>query len=194
MVYEQALGPLTYAQYRCYYRVNRALPFAEKALAANPNDFDAMLTWVYAYPYYAYPYDDPESFRFIDDEPRVAVLRRLHEMNPNHPYVLHELAKAIYPRHAQEALGYAKKAQQLEYRYIWQGLDGVCYVQLGDYENALAAFERAHAAVDEYWKPGTLSRIERVKRVMNNPESQKILQKDREENRRIMFHRVVVRH
>ena len=81
-------------------------------------------------------------------EEKTAATRRLHEMNPDHPYILHELAIAILPQHPEEALRYAKKAQQLEYRYRWEGIDGMCYFQLGDYEKALTAFERADAAAE----------------------------------------------
>ncbi|MCG9128013.1 hypothetical protein JT359_10480 [Candidatus Poribacteria bacterium] len=86
-VYEEALGTLRYAQYYCYEgRPYRAYPFAAKALAANPNDFEALLTWVYTYQH------NRESHNRFDDAERVIALRRLQNMHPNHPYVLQELA------------------------------------------------------------------------------------------------------
>lgn len=147
-VYEEALGTLRYAQYYCYQgRPYRAYPFAAKALAANPNDFEALLTWVYTYEHNREPHNR-ESYNRFDDAERVIALRRLQNMNPNHPYVLQELARAIYPERPTEALGYAKKALQLDYRYSREGLDGVCYFQSGDYKKALSVYERVYADAD----------------------------------------------
>ena len=67
-------------------------------------------------------------------------------MNPNHPWVLHKLAKCLLGTHPEEALGYAQKAQELDPRYLPFGVEGLCYFQMGDYEKALAAFERSHKA------------------------------------------------
>lgn len=176
-VYEEALGTLRYAHYYCYEgRPYRAYPFAAKALAENPNDFDALLTWVYTYPH------NRESDNHFDDEERVVALRRLVEMNPDHPYVLQELAETTYHERAEEALGYAKKALQLDYRYSRVGLDGVCYFQLGDYEKALAVYERVYDETDDVLKMGPARRIQYIQEVIDSPELQQKLQKYRELN------------
>lgn len=177
----EAIGNLAYAQYLAHRWKSRAYPFAEKALAEKPNDYDALLTWVYLYPS-RHPLEDSQRVYDSDDPERLDAVRRLYEMNPNHPYVLQELAKIIYPQHPQEALGYAQKALQLEYRYVTDGMDGICYFQLGDYENALAAFERSLAAADDAKKYGHENRIAYVKRIINDPETQKKLQTWRKEN------------
>ena len=191
IIFEEAIGTLAYAQYLCYRQESRAYPFAEKALAENPNDYETLLTWVYVY-----ASRDPIQDRVFDfnDPERLTALRRLYEMNPDHPYVLHELARIIYPQHPQEALGYAKKAQQLEYRYVWRGLDGVCYFQLGDYENALASFERAYAAANDTLKQGPRNKISYVKRAMNDPERKKKLQTMREKNAPLMSSTMRIRY
>ena len=191
IIFEEAIGTLAYAQYLCYRQESRAYPFAEKALAENPNDYETLLTWVYVY-----ASRDPIQDRVFDfnDPERLTALRRLYEMNPDHPYVLHELTRIIYPQHPQEALGYAKKAQQLEYRYVWRGLDGVCYFQLGDYENALASFERAYAAANDTLKQGPRNKISYVKRAMNDPERKKKLQTMREKNAPLMSSTMRIRY
>ena len=127
---------------------------------------------------------------YYDDEERVVALRRLHEMNPDHPYILHELAIAILPQHPEEALRYAKKAQQLEYRYPWEGIDGMCYFQLGDYEKALTAFERADAAAEGIFK-ASLGNIKYS--YYGQPRILKRFQRLREENKRLMFPNVLLR-
>ena len=187
MMYVEALGNLAYAQYLFHHRTNKAYSFAKAALEENPDDFETLLTWGFAY------LNNPEGYPSHDDEERVAVYRRLYEMNPDHPYVLHELAKSIYPKHPEEALRYAQKAQQLEHRFVWYSLDGLCYFQLGDYEKALASFERAYAVSNEITKQGPADRIKRVKRAMKDPEFQKLMQKLREENKRLMSPTIVFR-
>lgn len=177
MIYKEALGTLAYAQYLAHHHRNRAYPFAKKALEENPDDYEALLVWVHVYT------SNQESEHAFNDEARVAALRRLHKMNSDHPYVLQELAKAIYPTHAEEALSYAKKAIQLEHRYSWEGIDAVCYFQLGDYEKAIAAYERAYAdAPIERLKQGPAGRLSYVKRALTDPEFEKQLQKWREDN------------
>ena len=184
-VYEAALGTLKYAQYYCYEgRPYRAYPFAAKALAENPNDFETLLTWVYTY------HHNREANNRFDDEDRVVALRRLNEMNPNQPYVLQELAKAIYPVRAAEALGYAKKAMQLDYRYSRQCLDGVCYFQLGAYEKALAAHERVYADANDASKSGPANRIKYIQSVIDSPELQQRLEKFRSLNEPLLSWRM----
>ncbi len=104
------------------------------AYAENPDDFDTLLLWVLAGGNLANPYG----------EEKTAATRRLYEMNPNHPWVLHRLAKCILGTNPQEALGYAQKAQELDPRYLPLGLEGMCYYQMGDYQKALASFRRSH--------------------------------------------------
>ena len=172
-IFVEAIGKLAYAQYLAYSWSSRAYPFAKKALAENPNDFDTMLTWLNVYT------SGDGEYKF-DDSDRLTTVRRLYEINPGHPYVLHELAKITYAQHPKEALEYAKKAQQLEHRYVLKGVNGLCYFQLGDYENALAAFERSYAAADDAWKQAPLNKIHYIKRVMNDSDLQKKLQTLRE--------------
>lgn len=189
VIYEEVLGTLAYAQHYCHERrPYRAYPFAVKALAENPNDFETLLTWVYTYPH------NREADNHYNDEARVDALRRLNGMNPDHPYVLQELARAIYPERAEEALSYARKALQLERRYSWEGLDGVCYFQLGDYEKALTAYERAYADADSLLKQGPASRINYIREVMNDPVLRRDLQKLREQNEALLFFRMVIHH
>jgi tetratricopeptide (TPR) repeat protein len=186
IIHVEAIGNLAYAQYLAHHWAYRSHPFSEKALAANPDDYETLLTWVYTYMLEL-------GENYYDDEERVVALRRLHEMNPDHPYILHELAIAILPQHPEEALRYAKKAQQLEYRYRWEGIDGMCYFQLGDYEKALTAFERADAAAEGIFKRASLGNIKYVKRIMDNPELLKRFQRLREEKKRLMFPNVLLR-
>lgn len=189
VIYEEVLGTLAYAQYYCHERrPYRAYPFAAKALSENPNDFETLLTWVYTYPH------NREADNHFDDEARVDALRRLNQMNPDHPYVLQELARTIYPTNAEEALSYARKALQLENRYSWEGLDGVCYFQLGDYEKAFTAYERAYADADGLLKQGPAERINYIRKVMDDPVLQQDLQKFREQNEALLSSTMVIRH
>ncbi len=106
------------------------------AYAENPDDFDTLLTWVFAGGNLSDSYG----------EEKTAGARRLYQMNPNHPWVLHKLAKCLLGTHPKEALGYAQKAQELDPRYLPFGVEGLCYFQMGDYKKALAAFERSYKA------------------------------------------------
>ena len=71
--------------------------------AENPDDFDTLLLWVYA---------GGNMVNFYGEE-KTAATRRLYEMNPEHPWGLHKLAKCLLGPNPQEALGYAQKAQEL---------------------------------------------------------------------------------
>ncbi len=99
----------------------------------NPDDFDTLLLWVIA----------GGDLVDIYGEEKTAATRRLYEMNPNHPWVLHKLAKCILGTNPQEALGYAQKAQELDPRYLPLGVEGLCYFQMGDYQKALTSFRRS---------------------------------------------------
>ena len=146
--------------------------YLEKLLAENPNDFETLYTWA--------EIGGKELERPMYGPEKTAAYRRLYEMNPTHPMVLHRLAQGIFPTQPAEALGYAQQAQQLEPRLIPQGLDGVCYYQMGDYEQALAAFRRAHAAAPEVAKPAAAKRIQRVLQSINSPKRQATQQRRRD--------------
>ena len=104
------------------------------AYAENPDDFDTLLLWVLA----------GGNMVELYGAEKTAGTRRLYEMNPNHPWVLHQLAKCLLGTNPQEALGYAQKAQELDPRYLPLGVEGLCYFQMGDYQKALASFLRSH--------------------------------------------------
>ena len=111
------------------------------AYSEDPNDFDTLLLWVLAGGHNRYSYRYGEEKR--------AATRRLYEMNPDHPWVLHYLAKCLLGPAPEEALIYAQKAQELDARYLRLGLVGACYYQIGDYEAALDSFRRSRQyAVD----------------------------------------------
>ena len=104
--------------------------------AENPDDFDTLLLWVIAG-------GIDGNWVYSYGEEKTAATRRLYEMNPNHPWVLHKLAKCLLGTNPQEALGYAQKAQELDPRYLPLGVEGLCYFQMGDYRKALASFRRS---------------------------------------------------
>ena len=151
-----AFGLLPYTRMLAESGHYDAPTYADRALAENPDDFETLITWTYI---------GGQGLYYYGDE-RAAVLRRLYEMQPHHPYVLHRLALCIYPMQPAEALGYAQKAQQLEPRYLPYGVDGLCYYQLGEYEQAVAAFERAHAAAPARMKLATLERVEDARKTL----------------------------
>ena len=107
---------------------------ANAAYIETPDDFDTLLMWVYAGGNFSHRYG----------KERTVALRRLYERNPDHPWVLHELAKCILGTNPQKALGYAQKSETLDPRYLPLGVEGLCYYQMGDYEKALASFKRSH--------------------------------------------------
>ena len=120
------------------------------AYTENPDDFDALLLWVFA----------GGNMAELYGEEKTAATRRLYEMNPNHPWVLHKLAKSILGTNPREALGYAQKAQNLDPRYLPLGVEGLCYFQMGDYQKALASFRRSFQYAVETSQPSyTLSAI-----------------------------------
>ena len=158
--------------------------YLEKLLAENPNDFETLLTWVHV---------GGREFDTYGAE-KTAALRRLYAMNPHHPYVLHELALCIYGTRPEEALGYARKAQQLEPRYLAYGADGICYFQLGDYQQALAAYRRAYDAAPALLKQGMSRWISYTRKVMRSEELQTILQKLRDAGEPLMGPTMLIRH
>ena len=113
------------------------------AYAENPDDFDTLLMWVFA----------GGNLADLYGAEKTAATRRLYEMNPDHPWVLHKLAKCLLGSNPQEALGYAQKAQELNAQYLPLGVEGACYYQMGDYEKALASFRRSHQNAVETSQP-----------------------------------------
>lgn len=116
--------------------------------AENPDDFDTLLLWVFAG-------GNPANLYGAE---KIAATRRLYEMNPDHPWVLHKLAKCLLESDPQEALGYAQKAQELDARYLPLGVEGACYYQMGDYEKALASLRRSHQNAVETSQPSYIIR------------------------------------
>ncbi len=107
------------------------------AYAEDPDDFNILLMWVVA---------GGDSYDPTYGIERTAATRRLYEMNPDHPWVLHYLAKCLLGCNPQEALGYAQKAQELDPIYLLYGVEGLCYFQMGDFDKALEAFKRSQKA------------------------------------------------
>lgn len=149
--------------------------YARRAYAENPDDFETLIT--FACRGGLVPYG----------EEMTAAFRRLHEMQPAHPFVLHKFALCIYPTQPAEALGYAQKAQQLDPRYLAFGAEGLCYFQMGDYPKALAAFQRAYPVAPEKLKPGSGEQVRYVLEVMENEALQTILQRKRERGIPLMY-------
>ena len=170
----------------------KAFADLERAYAETPDDFETLLTWAVHG-----GWGTPEFPRLEDPTygpEKLQAYRRLYEMNPTHPYILNELALSLLPTHPQEALGYALAAQRLEPRYIPRGVDGLCYAQLGEYEKALAAFQRAHAATPEFLKPATRERVTRIREVMRNEKLQVFDQRARDAQIPVMSRMLLVRH
>ena len=142
----------------------KTIALVNLAYKENPDDFETLLTWVFAG---GNQYD-------LYGEEKTTATRRLSEMNPNHPWVLHKLAKCILGTNPQEALGYAQKAQELDPSYLHLGVEGLCYYQMGNYKKALTAFKRSHAAAVKRSPPHIIRAItwwvEMAKRTVNNPE------------------------
>lgn len=105
------------------------------AYAENPDDFDTLLMWVLAG-------GGPEDRSY--GAAKTAGARRLYEMDPDHPWVLHYLSKCLLGPNPKEALVYAQRAQARDTRYLRLGVEGACYYQLGDYDKALASLRRSY--------------------------------------------------
>ena len=187
-IYVEELGRIpTIRKFISSIHRKKAFADLERAYAETPDDFETLLTWAV------------KGGREILEDPtygveKTAAYRRLYEMNPTHPYILYRLALCLLPTHPQEALGYALAAQRLEPRYIPRGVDGLCYAQLGEYEKALAAFQRAHAATPEFLKPATIKRISSVRETMRNEKFQAFDQRARDAQIPVMSRMLLVRH
>ena len=149
--------------------------YARRAYAENPDDFETLITFAC------------RGGLALYGEEMTAAFRRLHEMQPAHPFVLHKLALCIYPTQPAEALGYAQKAQQLDARYLAFGAEGICYFQLGDYPAALAAAQRAYRAAPAKLKYHSGERIDYIEEVMKNAALQAIIQRKRERGIPLMY-------
>ena len=187
-IYVEELGRIpTIRKFRNSIHRKKAEADLEQAYMDNPDDFQTLLTWA------VYGGGGPMVNPFYGKKKKDAY-RRLYEMDPTHPYVLHHLAIALYSTDPQEALGYALAAQHLEPHYIPRGVDGLCYAQLGDYEKALAAFKRAHAAAPEWLKPATIKRVNRIQQITRSEKLLSICQKAREAGEPVMWPQLLVRH
>ena len=180
-----AFGLLPYTRMLAESGHYDAPTYADRALAENPDDFETLITWAYIGGQELYYYG----------EERAAVLRRLYEMQPHHPYVLHHLALCIYGTQPAAALGYAQKAQQLEPRYLPYGVDGLCYYQMGAYEQAVAALERAHAAAPARMKLATLERVEDARKTLRfGKAGEDVRQRLRDAGEPLMGPMLLIRH
>ena len=187
-IYVEELGRIpTIRKFRNSIHRKKAEADLEQAYMDNPDDFQTLLTWA------VYGGGGPMVNPFYGKKKKDAY-RRLYEMDPTHPYVLHHLAIALYSTDPQEALGYALEAQHLEPHYIPRGVDGLCYAQLGDYEKALAVFKRAHAAAPEWLKPATIKRVNRIQQITRSEKLLSICQKAREAGEPVMWPQLLVRH
>ena len=139
-----------------------ARPYLDKALAKNPNDFETMLFWV------------ENAVSTLENEldytlnrKKVEVFRRLYKMNPNHHRVLYGLGQSIYKAYPEEALGYAQKALELEpKRYANFLLLAKCYLKTGQYEKALAEYQRVFKSAGTNVSPDVLAGLYRLHRIL----------------------------
>ncbi len=139
-----------------------ARPYLDKALAKNPNDFEVMLFWV------------ENAVSTLENEldytlnrKKVEVFRRLYKMNPNHHRVLYGLGRSIYKAYPEEALGYAQKALELEpKRYANFLLLAKCYLKTGQYEKALAEYQRVFKSAGTNVSPDVLAGLYRLHRIL----------------------------
>ena len=139
-----------------------ARPYLDKALAKNPNDFEVMLFWV------------ENAVSTLENEldytlnrKKVEVFRRLYKMNPNHHRVLYGLGRSIYKAYPEEALGYAQKALELEpKRYANFLLLAKCYLKTGQYEKALAEYQRVFKSAGTNVSPDVLAGLYILHRIL----------------------------
>ncbi len=139
-----------------------ARPYLDKALAKNPNDFETMLFWV------------ENAVSTLENEldytlnrKKIEVFRRLYKMNPNHHRVLYGLGRSIYKAYPEEALRYAQKALELEpKRYANFSLLPECYLKTGQYEKALAEYQRVFKSAGTNVSPNVLAGLYRLHRIL----------------------------
>ncbi len=135
-----------------------ARPYLDKALAKNPNDFETMLFWAeYAVSTLKNEID------YTHKRKKIEIYRSLYEMNPNHHKVLYGLARSIYIVYPEEALGYVKKVFELEPKhYANSMLLGDCYMYTGQYEKALAEYQRVFESAGDNVSPDIMGALYRL--------------------------------
>jgi predicted DNA-binding protein len=104
--------------------------YAERALAENPDSFDALFI---------------KSQLSSDDAEREAGFRRLYEMNPHSYDTVYELGSILVIRNSEEAVEYFQQAVAMRPREAdaYLGLAN-SYHKFGYLEESLAAYQKAH--------------------------------------------------
>ena len=120
-----------------------AREYADKALAENPDDFEALLVWT--------------QLR-VDDEEREYGYRRLLEMDPNSITVLTGLGYLLANDAPEEAIEHLEKANSLDAAAGLYEL-GWAYQRVGEYDKAVAALKKAY---QRYNQPRMLSEIRSI--------------------------------
>ena len=120
-----------------------AREYADKALAANPDDFETLLGWT--------------KLRNSDEE-REYGYRRLLEMNPNSITVLTGLGSLLANDAPEEAIEHLEKANSLDATAGLYEL-GWAYQRVGEYDKAVTALKKAY---QRYNQPRMLSEIRSI--------------------------------
>ena len=120
-----------------------AREYADKALAENPDDFEALLVWT--------------QLR-VDDEEREYGYRRLLEMDPNSITALTGLGYLLANDAPEEAIEHLEKANSLDAAAGLYEL-GWAYQRVGEYDKAVAALKKAY---QRYNQPRMLSEIRSI--------------------------------
>jgi len=127
-----------------------ALEYAERALAENPDSFEALLLRTDLLP--------PDR----EDE-RIAGYKRLLEMDPDNTYVLERLGMCLTYSNPKEALRYFQRALQIDPSLPLYFSIGECYERLGRYEEAIAAYMKCHERSGIEGETEALRRIRLIK-------------------------------
>lgn len=124
-----ALSLAKYLRARNWF--DEAREYVDRALAENPDSFEALLLWC--------------QLRTPDqDEEREAGFRKLLEMNPNSVDALIGLGTRLsFDGRPEEAIVYLEKASQLDPERPPSTL-GLTYEELGEYDKALAALRKSY--------------------------------------------------
>ena len=124
-----ALSVAKYLRMRNWF--DEAREFVDRALAENPNSFEALLLWCQLRP--------PEQ-----DAEREAGFRKLLEMNPNSVDALVGLGTHLsFDGRLEEALIYLEKVSQFDPEFPPSTL-GFTYEKLGEYDKALIALKKSY--------------------------------------------------
>ena len=124
----EGLDPLTAVKYikSGLHEDELAVEYAERAVREQPS--------AEAYHVLAWTLDD--------DDAAEAALRRSVSMDPNYTRALRDLSVLIWERAPAEAIGYLKRAADLDTRIPKNNyLIGQCYERLGRYEKALKVYQ-----------------------------------------------------